>query len=112
MEHLKFSRLAALFFVPLYGAKFQPGSTQGCFWGKSTLFQVLSARLQMKRKLIAHFLVQLRPAEEVLSETSYPLQYVHVASGLARSTVLMAAATRFQLSVSCRKRFSPARVRL
>ncbi len=102
--------LAAFFFDSLHAAEFNARSSFGFRARKTGAFQIVGAVLDVRAKFILHVLFDSGTVEELAGKGPNGRHEFHTSSGCVVRTWAMAAARRFQLSVSCRNRFRPATV--
>jgi len=78
--------------------------------GHAGALQVIRSVLDMGAQLFLHFVGKLRAMEKLRGNRAEIGREAHSSSGCAESAAAMAAASRFQLSVSSRRRRRPAAV--
>ena len=106
---------AGFLFVLFDGAEFEAGLPRGGVGREPARDQNRGPVLEMKPHLVVHVALERRAAQDRARESDQSLQHGHAhqpSDGRALSAAAIAAASRFQLSVSSRSRFRPAAVRL
>src|SRR5271154_694673 len=99
------------FFLPLHiTAELDACASLSLGSRKARPLQIISPELDMRAKLIFHVIRSLRTMKKLSGEGTKVGEEFHPSSGCAASAEPMAVASRFQLSVSSRRRLRPGAV--
>jgi hypothetical protein len=102
--------VAAFFLVLLPSAEFDARAALCLGTIKAGTFQIVGTVLDVRAKFLLHLGVDLGTLEESSHAEAKRIEEFHVSSGCTESAEAMAAASRFQLSVSSRRPLRPAAV--
>ena len=103
-------RFVALLFEALIAAELDAGAALGLGARKPGALEVVSTMLEMGAKFLVHLGVHLRTLEESGDAEAKRVEEFHTSSGCAARAEPMAVTSRFQLSVSSRRRLRPVAV--